>query len=611
MKKVLLLVAALALLVTLALALGTSLASAESPHVDASYQGECNTCHIGGVMPGVAGTSSIHGTWTDTPDACARCHRTHSAVEDDLLVMDKTDLCLFCHGASGAGLAQTNVDNGVLRNAGDITTGALRGGGFDDTLMNTSTNLGSPGVPGYETTPAEWQYPVNLAAVAVAATSEHTLGIEATIWGAWNDAGFSDAVANAGDANTTLECVSCHDPHAFGQTYRMLTRRPEGAGVAKHPSADSDAWEQRVFVTDQLAYAEAYGSSILLYTTSDYSNTDYAYPDVVRASGQHTGASDVGNLTDGTADFIHDGVKINDLVLNVTDGSEAVITDVSATTITITVALSGGTDNDWDTLDDYVVIQQVVSRGAPYNAYSQQLGVWCASCHDRYHAEKVGYNTPGTNGSGDLVFDYRHKTGDAAPAWAGVELSTGTHDGGNATEVLSDSTADFIATDGVAVGDIVVNVTDGSEGHVTAVTATTIEGSLHQGTDNLWDVGDSYAVYDAIDGSWKSSSCGYSCHDDQEDALSCVSCHVAHGTSAQMTAIVQALPWPGEGGDNYDGMPGDGSLPEDVRAEFTGGTDHDGDGRSNLLRLDNRGVCQNPSCHPKGKDNYVTAYDDH
>ena len=39
-------------------------------------------------------------------------------------------------------------------------------------------------------------------------------------------------------------------------------------------------------------------------------------------------------------------------------------------------------------------------------------------------------------------------------------------------------------------------------------------------------------------------------------------------------------------------------------------TDHDGDYRSNLLRIDNRGVCQNPACHPKGKDSYLDPYDD-
>jgi cytochrome c553 len=525
-------------------------------------------------------------------------------VEDDLLVMDKTDLCLFCHGSGGAGLAQTNVDGGVLRNSSDVTTGALRGGGFSDTLMNTADNgYGA----GYPTTTAEWTYPVSLAS-STAATSEHTLGTEATIWGSWNAAGVSDAVENAGDTNTTLECVSCHDPHAFGQTYRMLTRRPEGAGVGKHPTPDDDPWEQRVFVTDQLAYSEAYGSAILSYTTSDYTDVGYAFPDVVRVSGAHGGAADAAVLSDGTADFIHDNVKINDKVLNVDDGSEAVITAVTATTIT--GALSGGTDDDWDTGDEYIVIQQVVSRGSAMNAYSQQLGEWCASCHDRYHAQKTDFAGIGTTDSGDLIFAYQHKTGDATPAWDGEYLGNGTHVGADDATVLLDTGADF---SGVEVGDIVVNSTDGSEGTITAVDdgADTIEASLHQGAENDWDTGDDYFLYDAIDGEWKSDSCGYACHDSQGDALSCVSCHVAHGTSAQMTAIIQAMPWPGEGGNHYDGMPGGGGLPQDIRAEFTGGTDHDAEDRSNLLRLDNRGVCQNPSCHPKGKDNYTEAYDDH
>jgi hypothetical protein len=137
-------------------------------------------------------------------------------VEDDLLAMGKDELCEFCHGTA-AGLAQTNVIDGILR----LDTQPLRGGGFEQTKMNTSTNAGN-------SSEGEWMFPVSGSLQPV--TSEHTLGVEATIWGSWNAEGFGNETPNAGDENTTLRCVSCHDPHAYGMTYRMLTRRPAGSG---------------------------------------------------------------------------------------------------------------------------------------------------------------------------------------------------------------------------------------------------------------------------------------------------------------------------------------------------------------------------------------------
>jgi len=167
--------------------------------------------------------------------------------------------------------------------------------------------------------------------------------------------------------------------------------------------------------------------------------------------------------------------------------------------------------------------------------YSQQLSQWCASCHDRYHAQKVDSTAPGTTDTGDLIFAYRHKTGDDTPVW------------------------------------------------------------------------------DPVDARYESTSCGYGCHNSRN--LNCVACHVAHGTSAQMTPVVQALPWPGEGGGAYDQNGngthlGEGWLAQDTRTESTGGTDFDGESRSNLLRIDNRGICQDPACHPMGKESYLDPYDD-
>jgi hypothetical protein len=384
-------------------------------------------------------------------------------VEDDLLAMGKDELCTFCHG-NAAGLAQTNVLGGFLR----LDLKSLKGGGFETATMNTGNQTG-------DFDHLEWEFPVSSGATGNV-TSRHTLGVEATIWGSWQNEGNGNETPNAGDVNTVLRCVSCHDPHAYDMTYRMLKRNPEGAGMAKHPGNETPFREQRKFVTDQLTYQEFNPlSDILSYTTEDYSDLE------------------IGNKTwDGNT-------------------SQWVVTKLPGTTYAAPDVLDGnGTP----------------LMVGPSVMYSQQMSEWCASCHDRYMASKSGYSAPGSTDTGDLIFAYQHKTGD------------------------------------------------------------------------------------------DESSCSWRCHNSRH--LNCLECHVAHGTIADMTPYVTAMPWPGEGGGGYDTLEGgngtslgEGWLLEDTREAFTGGTDFDGETRSNLLRVDNRGVCKNPACHPKGTESYLDATDDH
>ena len=80
-------------------------------------------------------------------------------------------------------------------------------------------------------------------------------------------------------------------------------------------------------------------------------------------TGTHDGAADSADLIDGTATWTA-GALVGRTVRNETDGSEGVITANTATTIT--VVLTGGTDNDWDTGDAYSIItspQQVLVQG--------------------------------------------------------------------------------------------------------------------------------------------------------------------------------------------------------------------------------------------------------
>lgn len=74
--------------------------------------------------------------------------------------------------------------------------------------------------------------------------------------------------------------------------------------------------------------------------------------------------------------------------------------------------------------------------------------------------------------------------------------ATGTATSANgAGTLLTDTAGDFIV-DGVAVGDVIQNISDGSRGVVTARTATTItHTALAGGTQNDWDIGETYSVW--------------------------------------------------------------------------------------------------------------------
>ena len=72
------------------------------------------------------------------------------------------------------------------------------------------------------------------------------------------------------------------------------------------------------------------------------------------ASGLHTGGMGVALLTDANAHFGNVNELVGLTVHNVTDGSTGPIT--ANTLTTITAALVGGTDNAWDTNDEYFIV---------------------------------------------------------------------------------------------------------------------------------------------------------------------------------------------------------------------------------------------------------------
>jgi len=162
-------------------------------------------------MVGIASANGgPHGGYTATTDACAGCHRAHTASGAKLLVAsDTTALCITCHGASGNG-ADTNVEDGYFvatRSASTIgeanttnSNGVLLGGGF-----------------------------TNYKGAAV--TSKHDVGIGGATAGtdAWGN-GVNRGVAAAMSGGASLSCASCHDPHG-SPNYRIIKETVNGNAV--------------------------------------------------------------------------------------------------------------------------------------------------------------------------------------------------------------------------------------------------------------------------------------------------------------------------------------------------------------------------------------------
>ena len=151
-----------------------------------------------------------HGTgYTSTTDACAGCHRAHSAVASGLLTQTTVSLCATCHSGTGA---NTNVTSGVM-----VGSNALKGGGFTTTRMDTNRDGSS---------------------ASAAATSTHAMdGTAGTMWG-------SGAIGSGVGVTINLGCGNCHDPHgkanAGSATYRILRPVPRSSGASAGVVVDDE-----------------------------------------------------------------------------------------------------------------------------------------------------------------------------------------------------------------------------------------------------------------------------------------------------------------------------------------------------------------------------------
>ena len=180
-----------------------------------------------------------HGGYTATTDACASCHRAHTATGPKLLVQSSTyNLCISCHGSAGTG-ADTNVEDGFfLSTRSSSTTGTA----------NTTDNAPLLG-GGF----------VNYKGAAV--TSKHDP--DGTLSAAWGNGVARGSTANLASA---LTCASCHDPHG-SNNYRIIKATVNGNAVSV---AQVDEGANKDYDTEQWGTGQ---SNVCAACHSDYHKT--------------------------------------------------------------------------------------------------------------------------------------------------------------------------------------------------------------------------------------------------------------------------------------------------------------------------------------------------
>jgi len=191
-----------------------------------------------------------HGGYTATTDACAGCHRAHTAGAPRLLLDDVPNLCYTCHGSGGNG-ADTNVVDGIYLErdldtedpAEGIAGRGLKGGGFVNALMDT-----------------DWDG----AATSAPTTSSHRVdGSTGTAWG-------NGEIGSGPGTAIPLSCTSCHDPHGRASTtgeptYRLLRAIPINSGASTGVDVEDET--DKVYTVSDTAqksgnqyFGEDYGS---------------------------------------------------------------------------------------------------------------------------------------------------------------------------------------------------------------------------------------------------------------------------------------------------------------------------------------------------------------
>ena len=344
-----------------------------------------------------------HGGFSGSTDACANCHRIHSANSaDGMLLKDATeyDLCISCHGG-GTG-AQTDVVNGYYH-SGALTQGdadmGLFAGGFDVTRMLTDYGTGFD--PATSTTwAAKNAYDkASVAPIGAAVTSRHDVdGAIGTIWGS--------GVYGSAPLTMALECTSCHNPHGNAgrdtagkavPSYRLLRFTPsDGATtpgyeiLAEAGSGTTFNWNYAALAVPSTEGVWVQDPTVKWYTI----NSDIALDGTLAMYRGRVGSGEIYTaIAAGLGDY---GARY----WSYRRPSQTVVT----TGTTRYLCPDPGTG-----LPDAVTGVCGATTGAAFDnvAAHDDLGYWCSTCHDRYLAR--GGATRSTD-TGDPAYHYRHRS---------------------------------------------------------------------------------------------------------------------------------------------------------------------------------------------------------
>ncbi len=203
----------------------------------------------------------------------------------------------------------------------------------------------------------------------------HTLGL-----GDDDPDWYTTYTAFENSAHSSKKCTDCHDVHGASGHFPGMVKVLE----------DQDMEQQ------DLCY-QCHTDGIVVNNSISIWDPPYCW-DTCSKRGSHTENDDQTILTDnnsGKPDWPVNSL-VDQIIKNITDGSSGAIT--ANTEKTITVALSGGTDNDWDLYDTYAFkniltndIEQAFisfgdgnkhSLGASYDIGSNSYTLECVSCHN-------------------------------------------------------------------------------------------------------------------------------------------------------------------------------------------------------------------------------------
>jgi predicted CXXCH cytochrome family protein len=401
-----------------------------------------------------------HGGFNGSTEACASCHRAHSAVSTDGMLLVASDiytLCTNCHNGTGA---YTNVVDGYYDTQvgsaskatwaggwGDANHG-LFGGGFENARMltdfgnasnegglaNATTNTGAD----QNTSATSWARfnaydTVTLAPVGRTVTSTHdviTAGRTGVVWGSGNINAGGTLANNWGAGNftgaTELECTSCHDPHgnagrwqgATGNmapypSYRLLRFTPEGSNgfeVASEVGTGATSagiyWQTNTTWTAANGIAAAFNTQPVIPTTAGvmvpdttvkwYSVNNDYTLDNTLTAYRGRGGS--GEIY--VANFAGQGDYMG-RYYGYKRPSATINGPGAGTRITCwngTVMTGTSTDCPGGTGGT------AFNNQAPHDV----LGFWCSTCHDRYLAPGGAPGSRDIN-SGDPGYHFRHR----------------------------------------------------------------------------------------------------------------------------------------------------------------------------------------------------------